>query len=376
MSAKFDEIRDYPVEDFIFSLIIVQLASKKIFPTFLLENLNSQEPSHEELTNGVIAYLEEILEKSRDENSSIRRMGFERENPRMSFNVTINIPRNDTINCRCSGGGVFQSINIEINEYFKNGADPRNTAECQIFCTKIYKLLFVPIQQKFLAQKLDSPKTVTESSGNNLAPHLRIAFDRLSRNRKYTRKEVLIILIICILCERKMLPMQLGNVIQFNDTENFDFNQHFCNEVASHSLLILKEASEHSNPIFVMHMIHLNSNISFDVSVANFDVTHKVTFKNAPPLTGLTSSIFDMRKCVEEGDSAITFNATFMEYSKKILNALFYPVLTQWWQKNNMYTRLPYLLGIPENCLLRIKRLLDKRSRKAFRLTNRMIAQI
>lgn len=367
LSAKLNENREYPVVDFFFSLITMHLASKKIFPRFLL-----QESSHEEL----MSHLEEILEKSRDEKNSCRRMGFERENPKISFDVTMNSFSNNGIDFRCSGGGVFRSISVDINEFFKTDADPRNTSECHIFCTKIYELLIVPIQQKILAQKYDSPRTVTESSGTNLAPHLRIVFDQLYRDQGFTRKEVLIALIVCIMSERKMIPIQLGNVIEYNDTENFDFNQHFCNEVASRILLIIREARDTSNPIFVMHMIHPNSDISFDVSVIDFDTTHKVTFKNPPPLTGLTSSVFDMRKCVEEEDSMITFNTTFIEYSDRIVNALFYPVLTQWWQKNYMYTRLPYLLGIPENCLLRIKGLLDKRSRKAFRLTNRMIARI
>lgn len=114
--------------------------------------------------------------------------------------------------------------------------------------------------------------------------------------------------------------------------------------------------------------------LQFVVLVSNYGRgSFNVTFLDPSPAKDTRTAIFNMQKCFVNGAKDHLDYQLIKEYAHKISDSLLYPLLAMFFQQIGCFTRLPYILGLPENCLRRIGQFLNKKERNMFRLTSRII---
>lgn len=241
----------------------------------------------------------------------------------------------------------------------------------------------------YLFQNL--PIQVDNSTSGLVASHLRTALQILEQNPNPTRttdeRDALIALLLCVLVERGTIPVLLksayiaeGNNIAL-DLPEFEFNKGLCDFVASQSLVILDYARTKKS-VVKLQMTSPNSTLLFEILISNFGPQKfNVTCKNSALTARTFGSVYDMKKYLVphelKTESNIELNyAALRQFSNTTKDDLVNPILNAWFQHNRLFTRMPYLLGIPEHCFIRITSHLSRKDRNNLRLTCHQIRRL
>lgn len=220
------------------------------------------------------------------------------------------------------------------------------------------------------------PTLVSESTRDEQASHLKIVLAILEvhwdedENRNY--KAVLISIVILILSEREILPVLLLEHVLVRDQlqAKFAYNKNLCEDVAKGINIVLESAK---SSLLRIQMSHASSDLSFGTLATNYGKRQfKITFISTRTASNTRSCVFDMGKCVSYVDGKIQLDYQVLrEYSHRISDSLLYPILSEWWQEKHLYTQLPYILGIPEECILMISKCFRRKDANNLRLASR-----
>lgn len=187
---------------------------------------------------------------------------------------------------------------------------------------------------------------------------------------------------MCILAERGTIPvLQKTYVRNLENIHEFEFNKGLCDFVASHLLVIL-EFARTKKSVVKLQITSPNSTLLFDILITNFGPQKfNVTCKN-PNLSPKTfGSVYDMKKYLVpqelNAESKIELNySALRRFANTTKDDLVNPILNAWFQQNELFARMPYLLGMPEHCLQRIASQLTRKDRNNLRLTCRQIQRL
>lgn len=273
------------------------------------------------------------------------------------------------------------SVLIDTAPYFQITQEGKyeaiSTSEMQQLL-KVTKSLLDPILRDWNLWYINLPSTVSDSNDRFQAPHLRMALNLLVDNEKRGRN-LLILLICTVLSERGLLPKNIQHSIAIDpNDQRFSYEKHFCLSVAGQFLQIQKVFDEIARNVISLEFTHKSSSLSFNVIIGKYkEGSFKVTFIHPRQSNTSLGLVFDVGKCFVQSTTTGEFNYKILSiYAKDITDKLLNPILFNWWQEQRLHTRLPYLLGIPENCHRRILAFLPRpRDKLSYRQTSRMINQ-
>lgn len=365
-------------------LLIFVLAERDIIPQIICDTVEP-EISKDNLIHIVTAHLPAILEDIRSQQSFVVKLQMKRINSSLRFDVLV---------AKYGTAGAFKvtltnrelsnnttSLVYDMGKYVLSNGDglKLHPDSFKDFATRTRHSLLGPILSEWQEHHFRLPSLVAESTNVVQASHLKIALEVLEKSHDNLDRDFLILLISCVLSEREIIPHLLRDQITPCDgLQSFSYNRDLCKSVAKNSSVLLSWAKNDSKvSLLRLSMTHKNSDLSFDILIAPYGKrTFKVTFLGPPPTTATLSSVFAMGQCFSFSEGNLELKEPLQQYAATFSNSLLYPVLTSWWQNRDLYTRLPYILGIPENCSRKILQYLPPKDRKNYLLTSRRLMHI
>lgn len=364
-------------------LLTFALGERNIIPQIICDDVQNQ-ISKDNLIHTVIAHLPLILEDIRSQKSYVVNL------PMMQINSSL---RFDVLVAKYGNEGAFKvtltnrelttnttSLVYDMTKYILSNEDgiQLHPESFEDFATRTRESLLSSILSEWHVHHCRLPSLVSESTHLVPASHLKIALKVLEQNPDNLDRDFLLLLIFCVLSEREIIPQLLRDLINCGTHQSFSYNRDLCESVAKNSSVLLSWAKK--NPrvsLLRIPMTHKNSDLSFDILIAPYgNRTFKVTFLRPAPSTATLSSVFAMARCLSFAGGNLELKESLQQYAATISDSLLYPILTSWWQSKDLYTRLPYVLGIPENCSRKILQYLPPRDRKNYRLTSRRLMNI
>lgn len=220
------------------------------------------------------------------------------------------------------------------------------------------------------------PTLVSESTSIAQASHLKIVLTILEGDLNEDKyKDILTSIVILIVAEREVLPVLLfEHILNGEHLATFSYNKNLCDDVAKEMNTLLEIVRQQkSTLVWRLQMGHIASDLSFVVLVANYGKRQfKITFISTRTTSNTKSFVFDMGKCVTFEDDKIQLDYRIIkEFSHRVSDSLLYPILTEWWQDRQLYSHLPYILGIPEECILKISQCFRRPDANNLRMTSR-----
>lgn len=337
----------------------------------------SKKPSQDEVYSDVLENLPKILETNAATLKSVVKLNFAQLNSNLRFDALIaNYGSNGSMNFKVTFTNPEISTNTTSILYDIKKYLLLNIESTKEFAKKTCDNLLGPILSDWQFYHCNLPSLVAESTSKEQATHYKIGLAVLKKNADpamgISERDLLILVISCVLSERGVVAKKVQKLIQCDDIQSFSYNKYTCEAVARNISEVVQ--GKNMGSLTRLEMTHKGSNLSFDVLVASYGKNaYKVTFMQPQPATGTLSTIFDMKRF---GGMEKDISQELSAYAKIISNNLLYPILTLWWQQKELYTRLPYLLGIPENCSRRISRFLNLSDRRKYRLTSRRLMTV
>lgn len=375
----------YPERSALICLLIYVLVERKVVPGLILDQIETPTPSKPHLYAATAEHLPHLLESVASREHLVVKLEMTLLNTSRFLLLIANYGRPDAFKVTLTNGVISVntcSLVYDMRKFICLSAEKRfevSSEAMKEFSARTRNSLLGPILTEWHIHHCRLPSLVSESTPQIQAVHLKLAVEVLERSSNFSERDLLLLIISCVLSEREFIPRSIGDLIQSDNLQSFSYNKQLCDSVTRNSSAILSWAKEQKGSVLRLPVTHKNSELSFDILVARYGLSqYKVTFMQPPPSTGTLSATFDMKRCaVAKEDSSWEMQVNILkEYAKTISNELLYPILTIWWQQKELYTRLPYLLGIPENCLRKINGYLDGRSRKTFRLTSRQLKNV
>lgn len=380
-----------PDKEILISLIIYVLIEKKLIPQLILDRIESKDPFNKpELYSAIAKHLPEVLAYAKSTPKSVVNLQMTLIGSTLKFNILIANYGRGTFKVTFTSTEISKdtvSFVYIISNYVlvtTEGQIKITLDQIKEFTEQTRISLLDPLLQKWHLYQCSRPCLVVDSNGLHKPTHLKLALNILDRTSSSSDdmpgRDLLILILSLVLAEREIIPELLKDHIKCpgNLVQNFSYNKDLCESVAKNISLILEYAHQQKNSVLRLQMIHKNADLSFNILITKYSKgSYKVTFMQPSPSTATTSFVFDMNKYKDDtptGDSKNQFKFNQISIDADLIsNRLLYPILTMWWQQKAMYTRTPYLLGIPGNCTGKISQYLRKQERKKLRLTCRQL---
>lgn len=224
--------------------------------------------------------------------------------------------------------------------------------------------------------KFQTPSKVCDSTELCQPSHIKTAISLIQPGDQLPR-DVLIATLFCVLSERGFLSETLVGLTEIVMNPGFSFQRRFCDSVASKFHLVIAHINNCKSPLIRLKTVHPSSGLSIGILIAKYgSEAYKITFLHPAPSSASVSYIFNVKSSVNDHDNSINYR-DLSRFALRIADDLLYPILSLWWQDQGLYVRIPYILGLPENCHRKIRSYLrDIKDRRNFRQISRILRRL